>query len=151
MTCPGVDYAWAKATLARDGWTNEIVLADLPLAANASGGLVKKGAGRLVLNAANTFAGPVEVAGGTLIAGNDRAWPRAEARPPEGDGADPALAEGRRPHSKRPRRVASERARRAKLAQALDIYASTGKKSAVRDFLFPRAGRLDCAQHQAQR
>ena len=37
----------------------------------------------------------------------------------------------------------------AKLAQALDIYASTGKKSAVRDFLFPRAGRLDCAQHQA--
>ena len=39
----------------------------------------------------------------------------------------------------------------AKLAQALDIYASTGKKSAVRDFLFPKAGRLDCAQHQAQR
>ena len=39
----------------------------------------------------------------------------------------------------------------AKLAQALDVYASTGKKSAVRDFLFPRAGRLDCAQHQAQR
>ena len=39
----------------------------------------------------------------------------------------------------------------AKLAQALDIYASTGKKSAVRDFLFPRAGWLDCAQRQAQR
>ena len=39
----------------------------------------------------------------------------------------------------------------AKLAQALDIYASTGKKSAVRDFLFPKAGRLECAQHQAQR
>ena len=39
----------------------------------------------------------------------------------------------------------------AKLAQALDVYASTGKKSAVRDFLFPRAGRLDCAQRQAQR
>lgn len=38
-----------------------------------------------------------------------------------------------------------------KLAQALDVYASTGKKSAVRDFLFPRAGRLDCAQRQAQR
>ena len=75
VTCPGVDYTWAKATLARGGWTNEIVLADLPLAANASGGLVKKGAGRLVLNAANTFAGPVEVAGGTLVAGNDRALP----------------------------------------------------------------------------
>ena len=39
----------------------------------------------------------------------------------------------------------------AKLAQALDVYASTGKKSAVRDFLFPRAGRLDCAERQAQR
>ena len=38
-----------------------------------------------------------------------------------------------------------------KLARALDIYAATGKKSDVRDFLFPRAGRLDCAQHQAQR
>ena len=39
----------------------------------------------------------------------------------------------------------------AKLAQALDIYASTGKKSAVRNFLFPKARRLHCAQHQAQR
>lgn len=39
----------------------------------------------------------------------------------------------------------------AKLAQVLDIYDSTGKRSAVRDFLFPRAGRLDCAQRQAQR
>ncbi len=39
----------------------------------------------------------------------------------------------------------------AKLAQALDVYASTGKKSAVRDFLFPRAGRLNCAERQAQR
>ena len=39
----------------------------------------------------------------------------------------------------------------AKLAQALNIYALTGKKSTVRDFLFPRAGQLDCAQHQAQR
>ena len=39
----------------------------------------------------------------------------------------------------------------AKLAQALDVYAATGRKSAVRDFLFPRAGRLDCAKHQAQR
>lgn len=39
----------------------------------------------------------------------------------------------------------------AKLTQALDIYASTGKKSAVRDFPFPRARRLDCAQRQAQR
>lgn len=76
VTCPGVDYTWAKATLARGGWTNEIVLADLPLAANASGGLVKKGAGRLVLNAANTFAGPVEVAEGTLVAGHDRALPQ---------------------------------------------------------------------------
>ena len=37
----------------------------------------------------------------------------------------------------------------AKLTQALDIYASTGKKSAVRDFLFPKNRRLDCAQHQA--
>ncbi len=79
VTCPGVDYTWAKATLARGGWTNEIVLADLPLAANASGGLVKKGAGRLILNAANTFAGPVEVAEGTLVAGNDRALPAGNA------------------------------------------------------------------------
>ena len=63
VTCPGVDDMWAKATLARGGWMNEIVLADLPLAANASGGLVKKGAGRLVLNTANTFAKPIEVAG----------------------------------------------------------------------------------------
>ena len=39
----------------------------------------------------------------------------------------------------------------AKLAQALDIYASSERKSTVRDFLFPKAGRLDCAQHQAQR
>lgn len=76
VTCPGTGYTWAKATLARGGWTNEIVLADLPLAANASGGLVKKGAGRLTLNAANTFAGPVEVAEGVLVAGHAQALPQ---------------------------------------------------------------------------
>ena len=40
----------------------------------------------------------------------------------------------------------------AKLAQALDIYAATGKKSDVREFLFPRRqARLRCAERQAQR
>ena len=40
-----------------------------------------------------------------------------------------------------------------KLARALDIYAATGKKSDVREFLFPkrRVGRLNCAERQAQR
>ena len=40
-----------------------------------------------------------------------------------------------------------------KLAKALDIYAATGKKSDVREFLFPkrRTGRLDRAERRAQR
>lgn len=40
-----------------------------------------------------------------------------------------------------------------KLARALDIYAATGNKSDVREFLFPesRTGRLDRAERQAQR
>ena len=40
-----------------------------------------------------------------------------------------------------------------KPAGALDIYAATGKKSDVREFLFPkrRVGRLNCAERQAQR
>ena len=40
-----------------------------------------------------------------------------------------------------------------KLAKALDIYAATGKKADVREFLFPkrRTGRLDSAERQAQR
>ena len=40
-----------------------------------------------------------------------------------------------------------------KLAKALDIYAATGNKSDVREFLFPksRTGRLDRAERQAQR
>ena len=40
-----------------------------------------------------------------------------------------------------------------KLAKVLDIYAATGKKSDVREFLFPkrRVGRLNCAERQAQR
>ena len=40
-----------------------------------------------------------------------------------------------------------------KLARALDIYAATGKKLDVREFLFPkrRVGRLNCAERQAQR
>ena len=39
-----------------------------------------------------------------------------------------------------------------RLAKALDIYAETGKKADVRDFLFPRRqARLRCAERQAQR
>ena len=39
-----------------------------------------------------------------------------------------------------------------RLAKALDIYAETGKKADVRDFLFPkRQARLKCAERQAQR
>ena len=40
-----------------------------------------------------------------------------------------------------------------KLAKARDIYAATGKKSDVREFLFPRrwVGRLNRAERQAQR
>ena len=40
-----------------------------------------------------------------------------------------------------------------KLARAFDIYAATGKKSDVREFLFPkrRVGRLNCSERQAQR
>ena len=39
-----------------------------------------------------------------------------------------------------------------KLARALDIYAATGKKSDVREFLFPkrRVGRLNCAEPLCQ-
>ncbi len=75
ITNPGMDYTWAKATLSYGGWTNQVVVSDLPLAANTSGGLVKKGKGQLTLNAVNTFAGAVTVEGGMLVAGNDRALP----------------------------------------------------------------------------
>ena len=43
----------------------------MTLAAPPSGGLTKKGAGTLTLNAANTFTGPIAVEQGTLKIGDD--------------------------------------------------------------------------------
>lgn len=74
VTCPGRDYTWAKAELdygkvsvaganVKCVVTNDCVLTD---GAPASGGLVKKGAGTLILNGGNTYTGDTVVEGGAV-------------------------------------------------------------------------------------
>ena len=75
IVSPGCNYTWAKATIEYAGWTNRVVVDNLPLADNVTGGFTKKGAGALTLAAANSFTGPVVVEGGTLRAGNEHALP----------------------------------------------------------------------------
>lgn len=75
VVSPGQNYTWAKATLSYGGWTNQVVVNNLPLADNSSGGFTKKGSGQLTLKAANSFTGPVTVEGGTLLVDNDQALP----------------------------------------------------------------------------
>ncbi len=74
---PGNGYEDAKVTLMfAPSRTVEIDSANVTFAENAAGGsLTKKGEGRLVLAAANTWAGATCVRGGTLVAGCDWAIP----------------------------------------------------------------------------
>ena len=74
---PGNGYEDAKVTLMfAPSRIVEIDPANVSFAANAAGGsLTKKGDGRLVLAAANTWVGATCVRGGTLVAGCDWAIP----------------------------------------------------------------------------
>lgn len=65
----GNNYTSAQATISKGGYTNTFTVA-CTLSANASGGLTKKGAGKLVLDCANTYTGATVVAGGTLVSSN---------------------------------------------------------------------------------
>lgn len=67
VTSPGNGYTEISAKLTHGGYTNEIALA-CTLGKVVSGGLVKKGAGVLNMNAANTYGGATRVEGGTLRA-----------------------------------------------------------------------------------
>ncbi|MBO7686018.1 MAG: autotransporter-associated beta strand repeat-containing protein, partial [Kiritimatiellae bacterium] len=68
VTSPGNGYTTATAQISYGGWTNTVSLSlDQCLADNdMSGGLVKKGAGTLRLDAVNTYLGPTVVEEGTL-------------------------------------------------------------------------------------
>ncbi len=68
----GNNYTSAQATISKGGYTNSFTVA-CTLSANVSGGLTKKGEGRLVLDCANTYTGATVVAGGTLVLSNEAA------------------------------------------------------------------------------
>ena len=65
----GNNYTSAQATISKGGYTNTFTVV-CTLTANASGGFTKAGAGKLVLDCANTYTGATVVAGGTLISSN---------------------------------------------------------------------------------
>ncbi|MDY5597607.1 MAG: autotransporter-associated beta strand repeat-containing protein [Kiritimatiellia bacterium] len=76
VTSPGQGYTRATAYLFCGGPTTNIPL-NVTLADNGSvtGDVTKRGEGELVLNAANTFGGAINVEGGTLTIGVDGAIP----------------------------------------------------------------------------
>ena len=65
----GNNYTSAQATISKGGYTNTFTVA-CTVTPNISGGLTKKGAGKLVLDCANTYTGATVVAGGTLVSSN---------------------------------------------------------------------------------
>ena len=68
----GNNYTSAQATISKGGYTNTFTVA-CTITPNASGGLTKKGTGRLILDCANTYTGATVVADGTLILSNTTA------------------------------------------------------------------------------
>ena len=79
----GNNYTSAQATISKGGYTNTFTVA-CTLTANASGGLTKKGEGKLVLDCANTYTGATVVAGGTLVSSNAAALTSTRALRLEG-------------------------------------------------------------------
>lgn len=81
MLTPGCGYTWAKAVLDYGyvGDVRAVVTNDCTLtsATPVSGGLTKKGAGRLILDAASTYSGDTVIEGGELVANVNGAIPSA--------------------------------------------------------------------------
>jgi autotransporter-associated beta strand protein len=77
ITCPGTGYTEVPGVSFSGGGNGAVAptVGSVTLAANASGGLTKTGAGTLTLAAANTYTGVTTVAGGTLALGNAKALP----------------------------------------------------------------------------
>ena len=72
VTSPGNGYSSAPTiTLAGGGYSSAATVGTVSLAANASGGLTKSGAGTLTLTVGNTYTGNTTVTAGTLaLSGN---------------------------------------------------------------------------------
>ena len=83
----GQNYTSATATISKGGYTNTFTVA-CTLSANGSGGLTKKGAGKLVLDCANSYTGATVVAGGTLVSSNAAALTSTRALRLEGGTLD---------------------------------------------------------------
>ncbi len=83
----GQNYTSATATISKGGYTNTFTVA-CTLSANGSGGLTKKGTGKLVLDCANSYTGATVVAGGTLVSSNAAALTSTRALRLEGGTLD---------------------------------------------------------------
>ncbi len=78
VTSPGCDYTTATAKLVRGGFTNDVPLT-VALGESVSGGITKAGEGTLLMEVANTYAGPTRVEGGTLVVAHAGAIPSDSA------------------------------------------------------------------------
>ena len=79
VTSPGQGYTWATAYLFCGGPTTNLPLIVSIEDSVSTGGVTKRGEGELVLNAANTFGGALNVERGTLTVGAAGAIPPGAA------------------------------------------------------------------------
>jgi fibronectin-binding autotransporter adhesin len=73
ITSPGVNYSSAPSVQLLGGGGSGAAVGPVALAANASGGLTKRGTGVLALNGTNTYGGDTVVENGILLVGSTQA------------------------------------------------------------------------------